>query len=60
MLKQAITAGMQGFLHEHDGRRDTSGNRLVVRNGHQPDRRIVTGAGALDVQAPRVRTNSPC
>jgi putative transposase len=59
MLKRAIEAEVQGFLQEHDGRRDASGNRLVVRNGHQPARKIVTGAGALEVQAPRVRDNSP-
>ena len=59
MLKQAIEAEVQGFLQEHDGRRDASGNRLVVRNGHQSARKIVTGAGALEVQAPRVRDNSP-
>ncbi len=59
MLQQAIDAEVQGFLQEQDGRRDESGNRLVVRNGYQPARKIVTGAGALEVQAPRVRDNSP-
>src|SRR5438270_448498 len=59
MLQQAIEAEVQGFLQEHDGRRDEGGKRLVVRNGYQPARKIVTGAGALEVQAPRVRDNSP-
>jgi putative transposase len=59
MLQQAIEAEVQGFLQEQDGRRDEEGKRLVVRNGYQPARKIVTGAGALEVQAPRVRDNSP-
>jgi len=59
MLQQAIEAEVQEFLQEQSGRRDEDGNRLVVRNGHQPARKIVTGAGALEVQAPRVRDNSP-
>src|SRR5207253_1956221 len=59
MLQQAIEAEVQGFLLEQDGRRDEEGKRLVVRNGYQPARKIVTGAGALEVKAPRVRDNSP-
>jgi putative transposase len=59
MLQQAIEAEVQGFLQQQDGRRDADGNRLVVRNGYQPARKIMTGAGALEVQAPRVRDNSP-
>ena len=59
MLQQAIEAEVQEFLQEQNGRRDEDGKRLVVRNGHQPARKIVTGAGALEVQTPRVRDNSP-
>ena len=59
MLQQAIEEEVQAFLQQHDGRRDQAGKRLVVRNGYQPARKIVTGAGALQVQAPRVRDNSP-
>lgn len=32
----------------------TAGNRLVVRNGSQPERKILTGAGAIPVKRPRV------
>jgi putative transposase len=59
ILQQAIEAEVQEFLQQHQERRDAEGNRLVVRNGHQPARKIVTGAGALEVQQPRVRDNSP-
>ena len=59
MLQKAIEAEVQEFLEPHAERRDTKGKRLVVRNGHKPARKIVTGAGALEVQQPRVRDNSP-
>jgi putative transposase len=59
LLQQAIEAEVQQFLQQHQDRRDADGNRLVVRNGHQATRKIVTGAGALEVRQPRVRDNSP-
>jgi transposase-like protein len=59
MLQQAIEAEVQEFLEEHQQLRDQDGKRLVVRNGYKPSRKIVTGAGVLDVQQPRVRDNSP-
>jgi len=58
MLQAAIENEVDVFVAAHDGRRDESGNRLVVRNGHLPSREIVTGAGKLEVQQPRVRDNS--
>jgi hypothetical protein len=33
---------------------DEQGRRLVVRNGHAQPRQLVTGAGAVEVVAPRV------
>jgi putative transposase len=59
MLQQAIEAEVQEFLQQHQQRRDQDGKRLVVRNGRKPARKIVTGAGVLEVQQPRVRDNSP-
>ncbi len=59
MLQKAIEAEVQEFLQEHHGRRDGRGNRLVVGNGRKPTRKIVTGAGVLEIQQPRVRDNSP-
>jgi len=59
MLQKAIEAEVQEFVQQHDQRRDSQGNRLVVRNGHKPMRKIVTGAGVLAVRQPRVRDNSP-
>jgi len=59
ILQEAIEAEVEEFLRQHQDRRDADGNRLVVRNGHQAARKIITGAGALEVQQPRVRDNSP-
>ncbi len=58
MLQTAIEAEVDEFLSVHAERRDARGNRLVVRNGYQPAREILTGAGRLAVAQPRVRDNS--
>ena len=58
MLQTAIELEVQELLENNADRRDEKGNRLVVRNGYLPDREILTGAGKLEVQQPRVRDNS--
>ncbi len=35
--------------------RDERGLRVVKRNGHQPEREILTGAGPLAIQRPHIR-----
>jgi len=59
MLQAAINAEVQEFLAEQATRVDEQGRRLVVRNGQLPSRELLTGAGRLVVQQPRVRDNSP-
>jgi putative transposase len=59
MLQAAINAEVEEFIATHSNRVDEQGRRLVVRNGHLPAREILTGAGPLEVQQPRVRDNSP-
>jgi transposase-like protein len=39
-------------MHAHE--RDTNGRRLVVRNGHSPERDLQTGLGSIAVKQPRV------
>jgi putative transposase len=58
MLQAALENEVQSFLDEHAARIDEQGRRLVVRNGHLPAREIVTGAGPLEIQQPRVRDKS--
>lgn len=58
MLQSAIEAEVDEFLALHAQRRDARGNRQVVRNGYLPSRELLTGAGRLAVEQPRVRDNS--
>jgi putative transposase len=58
MLQTAIETEVEEFVTLHRDRRDASGHRQVVRNGYQPARELLTGAGRLEVQQPRVRDNS--
>jgi putative transposase len=43
------------YIQFHKDRRDENGQRLVVRNGHLPERELVTGVGPIPVRQPRVR-----
>jgi putative transposase len=54
MLAAALEAEVDAYLAAHAGERDEHGRRLVVRNGHARQREVLTAAGAVQVQAPRV------
>jgi transposase-like protein len=54
MLTQALEAEVDLFVERHQYVLDDEGRRLVVRNGYNEPRRIVTGAGQLEVETPRV------
>ena len=54
MLQEAIEAEVKDYIERHQGLTDEEGHRLVVRNGHQPKRTILTPIGPLPVAAPRV------
>jgi transposase-like protein len=54
MLAAALEAEVDAYLAAYDAERDAQGRRLVVRNGHARQREILTAAGAVAVQAPRV------
>jgi len=58
MLQAALEDEVNAFLEMHTTKVDEEGRRLVVRNGYLPSRQVVTGAGGLDVQQPRVRDKS--
>ena len=59
MLQEAINAEVEAFIDEQRHRVDEAGRRLVVKNGSLPERKILTGAGPLEVSQGRVRDNSP-
>ena len=54
LLAQAMEAEVAEFVENHSGRTDEAGMRLVVRNGHLPERELVTGIGQLRIHQPRV------
>jgi transposase-like protein len=54
MLAAALEAEVAAYLAQHESALDESGHRLVVRNGHCPERTIQTGLGSVAVSRPRV------
>jgi len=53
-LAAALEAEVDAYVAGCTGEVDRHGHRLVVRNGHAEPRTLVTGAGPLEVRAPRV------
>ena len=58
MLQSAIDSEVESFIAGHADRCDENGRRLVVKNGSLPARKILTGAGAIEVKQGRVRDNT--
>lgn len=54
MLAAALEAEVDAYVAGLAGEVDDNGKRLVVRNGHAQPRSIQTGAGPVEVVAPRV------
>jgi len=54
MLAEALQAEVEDYIARFAGERDEAGRRLVVRNGSAQPRQVLTSAGAVQVQAPRV------
>jgi putative transposase len=54
MLAQALQAEVDAYLKAAEGQSDEHGHALVVRNGYHNERRVLCGAGNLEVKAPRV------
>jgi putative transposase len=54
LLAQAMDTEVAQFIEKHSGMIDEEGRRLVVRNGHLPERKLLTGIGPLKIRQPRV------
>jgi transposase-like protein len=54
MLAAALEAEVEAYIGRHTNERDEEGRRLVVRNGMAAPKTITTGAGPVEVEAPRV------
>jgi transposase-like protein len=59
MLQAALEEEVNSFLEMHSKKIDDEGRRQVIRNGYMPSREVITGAGQLEIQQPRVRDKSP-
>jgi putative transposase len=49
-----LEAEVEAYIEAANTERDEHGRALVVRNGHARSRKVVCGAGAIEVKAPRV------
>jgi len=54
MIAVALLAERRAYLEAHAELLDEAGHRLVVGNGRARARTVTTGAGAIEVRAPRV------
>ena len=54
MLAAALQAEVDDYVNQFATERDEQRRRLVVRNGSHQPREVLTGAGAVEVCAPRV------
>ena len=54
LLSQAIEAEVAEWIEARQHLKDDDGRRQVVRNGHLPQRSIMTGVGPVEVKQPRV------
>ena len=55
MLQAALEQEIEAYLQAHRGRQSAEGRASVVRNGHLPERQLITGVGPIPVRQPRVR-----
>ncbi len=55
LLQAAVHAECEEFLARFAERRDDQGRHAVVRNGHLPERAVLTGIGPVAVKVPRIR-----
>jgi putative transposase len=59
LLTQAIEAEVAEWIESHQHVQDRNGHRQVVRNGHLPQRTLLTGVGQVEVRQPRVLDRRP-
>lgn len=53
LLRQAVQSEVDELLEEHAEKRDAQGRAAVVRNGHLPERQVLTGIGPVAVRCRR-------
>lgn len=58
LIQQAIEAELAELMGEYDNVRVLDGRKAVVKNGYLPQREMLTAAGPVAVQVPKVRDRS--
>src|SRR6266699_1405422 len=58
LVRQAVQAELEEFLAAHEEKCDEHGRAAVVRNGHLPEREVLTGIGAVAVRVAKVRSHT--
>src|SRR5208283_2208138 len=58
VIEQVVAAELQVFLSAYAHIATIGGQRVVVRNGYQPERDVLTAAGPVTVKMPKVRDRS--
>lgn len=54
LLTQAVEAEVSLFVERYQYIMDEENRRMIVKNGHHEARKIITGAGQVEVRVPRV------
>ena len=58
LIERAVEEELQLLLDQYGNVTDLLGRKAVVRNGHLPEREILTGLGPVPVRVPKVRDRS--
>ena len=58
LVEAAVRAELEEHLSAFVHEKLPDGRQQVVRNGHLPERKILTGLGEVDVRAPKARSHS--
>jgi len=58
LIEKAVEAELQLLLEQYGNATDLSGRKAVVRNGHLPEREVLTALGPVAVRVPKVRDRS--
>ena len=58
LIEAAVSAELEEYLAAFVDEKLLDGRQRVVRNGHFPERKILTGVGEVDVRVPKVRSRS--
>jgi putative transposase len=55
LVLQAVEAEFASFLQSQEHEELEDGRKRIVRHGHLPERKVITGIGAIPVKVPRSR-----